>query len=42
MTRYFYDLEFLQDGKTIDLISIGIVADERRGGRSRCRGGSSA
>jgi hypothetical protein len=30
VTRYFYDLEFIQDGKTIDLISIGIVADDGR------------
>ncbi|MEU8023782.1 hypothetical protein AB0B88_16355 [Micromonospora haikouensis] len=28
--RYFYDLEFLEDGRTIDLISIGIVADDGR------------
>lgn len=27
MTRYFYDTEFIEDGHTIDLISIGIVAD---------------
>ena len=26
--RYFYDTEFLEDGKTIDLISIGIVSEE--------------
>ena len=25
--RFYYDTEFLEDGKTIDLISIGIVAD---------------
>ncbi|WP_072689308.1 3'-5' exoribonuclease [Rhodococcus marinonascens] len=30
MTRYFYDTEFLEDGKTIDLISIGIVAEDGR------------
>lgn len=30
MTRYFYDCEFLEDGKTVDLISIGIVADDGR------------
>lgn len=30
MTRYFYDTEFLEDGSTIDLISIGIVADDGR------------
>lgn len=28
--KYFYDTEFLEDGKTIDLISIGIVADDGR------------
>ncbi len=28
--RYFYDLEFLEDGRTIDLISIGVVADDGR------------
>jgi len=28
--RYFYDCEFLEDGKTIELISIGIVADDGR------------
>lgn len=27
MTRIFYDTEFLEDGKTIELISIGMVAD---------------
>lgn len=30
VNRYFYDTEFLEDGKTIDLISIGIVADDGR------------
>lgn len=30
MTRYFYDTEFLEDGRTIELISIGIVADDGR------------
>lgn len=30
MTTYDYDLEFLEDGKTIELISIGIVADDGR------------
>lgn len=29
--RYFYDCEFLEDGRTIDLISIGIVAEDGRG-----------
>lgn len=28
--RYFYDCEFLEDGHKIDLISIGIVADDGR------------
>jgi hypothetical protein len=28
--RYFFDTEFIEDGKTIDLISIGIVADDGR------------
>lgn len=28
--RYYYDTEFLEDGKTIDLISIGIVAGDGR------------
>ena len=28
--RYFYDTEFLEDGETIDLISIGIVAEDGR------------
>lgn len=27
--RYFFDTEFIEDGKTIDLISIGMVADAR-------------
>lgn len=26
--RYFYDTEFIEDGRTIDLISIGIVAED--------------
>lgn len=30
MTIYDYDLEFLEDGRTIELISIGIVADDGR------------
>lgn len=30
MKRYFYDTEFIEDGKTIDLISIGVVADDGR------------
>lgn len=28
--RYFYDCEFLEDGATIELISIGIVAEDGR------------
>jgi hypothetical protein len=28
--RYFYDCEFLEDGKTVDLISIGVVAEDGR------------
>lgn len=28
--RYFYDLEFCENGKTIDLLSIGIVAEDGR------------
>jgi len=28
MTRVFYDTEFLEDGKTIELISIGLVTDD--------------
>lgn len=28
--KYFYDCEFLEDGRTIDLISIGIVAEDGR------------
>ena len=29
-TRYAFDTEFLEDGRTIELISIGIVADDGR------------
>lgn len=29
-TRVFYDCEFLEDGSTIDLISIGLVAEDGR------------
>jgi hypothetical protein len=29
-TKYFYDTEFKEDGKTIDLISIGIVCEDGR------------
>lgn len=28
--RYFYDTEFIDDGSTIDLISIGVVAEDGR------------
>lgn len=28
--RYFYDCEFIEDGRTIDLISIGMVSDDGR------------
>ncbi|MBC3185205.1 polyadenylate-specific 3'-exoribonuclease AS [Corynebacterium sp. zg-331] len=28
--RYFYDTEFVEDGRTIELISIGIVAEDGR------------
>lgn len=28
--RYFYDSEFIEDGVTIDLISIGVVAEDGR------------
>lgn len=30
LVRYFYDTEFIEDGRTIDLISIGIVAEDGR------------
>ena len=30
MTRYFFDTEFIEDGRTIDLISIGMVAEDGR------------
>lgn len=30
MTNYFYDTEFLDDGETIELISIGIVCEDGR------------
>lgn len=30
MTRYWYDTEFLENGSTIELISIGIVSDDGR------------
>ncbi|GAB2643956.1 polyadenylate-specific 3'-exoribonuclease AS [Gordonia jinhuaensis] len=28
--RYFYDTEFIEDGLTIDLVSIGVVAEDGR------------
>jgi hypothetical protein len=28
--RYFYDTEFIENGKTIDLISIGVVSEDDR------------
>ncbi|WP_024793154.1 polyadenylate-specific 3'-exoribonuclease AS [Tomitella biformata] len=28
--RYFYDCEFIEDGRTIELVSIGVVADDGR------------
>ena len=28
--RYFYDTEFIENGSTIDLVSIGIVAEDGR------------
>ena len=28
--KYFLDTEFIEDGKTIDLISIGIVCEDNR------------
>lgn len=30
MRRFFYDCEFLENGSTIDLISLGVVADDGR------------
>ncbi|HJC29242.1 MAG TPA: polyadenylate-specific 3'-exoribonuclease AS [Candidatus Dietzia intestinipullorum] len=28
--RYFYDCEFIEDGRTIELVSLGVVADDGR------------
>lgn len=28
--RYFYDTEFIEDGRTIELVSIGVVAEDGR------------
>lgn len=30
MTKIYYDTEFIEDGKTIDLISIGMIAEDGR------------
>jgi hypothetical protein len=30
VSRYFYDCEFVEDGRTIDLVSIGMVCDDGR------------
>jgi hypothetical protein len=30
VARYFYDCEFIEDGRTIELISIGVVAEDGR------------
>jgi len=30
VTRYFYDCEFIEDGRTIELVSIGVAADDGR------------
>ena len=30
LTRFWFDTEFIEDGRTIDLISIGIVAEDGR------------
>ncbi len=30
MARYYYDCEFIEDGRTIELISIAVVADDGR------------
>ena len=30
MPRYFYDTEFIEDGRTIELVSIGVVTDDGR------------
>ena len=34
--RYWFDTEFIEDGKTIDLISIGIVAEDGRTHYAEC------
>lgn len=30
MARYFYDCEFIEDGHTIELVSIGVVSEDSR------------
>jgi hypothetical protein len=30
VVRYFYDCEFIEDGRTIDLVSIGVAAEDGR------------
>jgi 3'-5' exoribonuclease-like protein len=30
VTRYFFDTEFLEDGRTIELVSIGVVCEDGR------------
>jgi hypothetical protein len=30
VARYFYDCEFIEDGRTIELVSIGVVAEDGR------------
>jgi len=30
VSRYFYDCEFIEDGRTIELVSIGVVAEDGR------------
>lgn len=35
--RYWFDTEFIEDGKTIDLISIGIVAEDGRTYYAECQ-----
>ena len=44
MRRFFYDTEFIEDGTTIDLVSIGVVdvAGESGGRRTRARRSQSA
>ncbi|WP_420124056.1 polyadenylate-specific 3'-exoribonuclease AS [Nakamurella sp.] len=30
VARYFYDCEFIEDGRTIELVSIGVIAEDGR------------